>query len=116
MRTIEEVKHNKAIMVKETWTGGFAGFINLSTGIRASVVAGWNEGGWEHVSIRLYARRLPKWEEMCEVKEIFWDDEEEVAQFHPRKSKYVNITEALHLWRPVDGDWSIINKELDEND
>ena len=25
------------------------------------------------------------------------------------KSNYVNMTEALHLWRPVNGDWSVMN-------
>ena len=48
-------------------------------------------------------------EVMCEVKDIFWDDEEEVVQIHPRKSQYVNITEAFHLWRPANGDWEIMN-------
>ena len=64
----------------------------------------------QHVSIELYARRLPTWEEMCFVKDIFWDEEEEVVQIHPKKSHYVNLTEALHLWRPVNGDWSIMNE------
>ena len=85
------------------------GYVNLPSGIRASVVAGNNEEGWEHVSIELYAHRLPTWEEMCFVKDLFWDEEEEVVQMHPRKSEYVNLTDALHLWRPVGGDWSKMN-------
>ena len=91
------------------------GMINLPTGVRCSVVVGRNEEGWEHVSIELYARRLPTWDEMCFVKDIFWDDEEEVVQIHPRKSEYVDMTEALHLWRPKDGDWSLMNKERRES-
>lgn len=51
-------------------------------------------------------RRTPTWAEMCEVKDIFWSEEEMVVQIHPKKSQYVNMTEALHLWRPKDGDWS----------
>ena len=85
------------------------GYVNLPSGIRASVVAGNNEEGWEHVSIQLYARRLPTWEEMCYVKDLFWDEEEEVVQIHPKKTHYVNLTEALHLWRPINGDWSKMN-------
>jgi len=87
------------------------GFIELPTGVRASIVAGRNEDGWEHVSIELFARRLPTWDEMCFIKDIFWDDEETVIQMHPKKSHYVNMAEALHLWRPVNGDWNILNKE-----
>ena len=84
--------------------------MELPTGVRCSIVVGANEEGWEHVSVELYARRLPTWEEMCIIKEIFWDDEEEVVQIHPKKSQYVNMTEALHLWRPVNGDWSKLGK------
>ena len=87
-----------------------SGIIELPTGVRANIVAGWNEEGWEHVSIELCARRLPTWEEMAFIKDLFWDDEEEVVQIHPKKSEYVNITEALHLWRPVDGNWNLMNR------
>ncbi len=56
--------------------------------------------GWEHVSVSVGKRRPPNWREMCFVKDLFWDDEETVVQFHPPKSEYVNnhLT-CLHLWR-----------------
>ena len=86
------------------------GTLKLPSGDLCSVVAGWNEGGWEHVSISLiYTKRLPTWDEMCYVKDLFWESDEEVVQIHPKKSEYVNIMEALHLWRPKDGDWSLMN-------
>lgn len=57
-------------------------------------------GGWEHVSVST-PHRIPTWLEMCLVKDLFWDDEEVVVQFHPRKSEYVNQhPHVLHLWRP----------------
>jgi hypothetical protein len=57
--------------------------------------------GWEHVSVSI-KRRPPNWQEMCFVKDLFWDDEEEVIQFHPPKSEYVNFhPNCLHLWRPI---------------
>ena len=83
--------------------------MDLSNKIRCSLVVGNDEDGWEHVSIELSARRLPTWEEMCLIKDIFWEEEEMVVQIHPKHSEYVNITEALHLWRPKDGDWSRLN-------
>ena len=59
--------------------------------------------GWEHVSISL-KNRIPKWGEMCEMKDLFWDAEDCVIQFHPPKSAYVNNPAySLHLWRPSDG-------------
>lgn len=86
-----------------------AGMITFPKGQKASVVVGRNEHGMEHVSIEMFVDRLPKWNEMCFIKDIFWDEEEKVVQIHPKKSEYINITEALHLWRPVDGDFSRLN-------
>ena len=56
---------------------------------------------WEHVSVSL-PNRCPNGEEMSFVKNLFWDDEDCVVQFHPPKSQYVNQHPfCLHLWRPV---------------
>lgn len=108
---MKDIKSVKGIMWKKHPMpyGIKCGLLELPTGVRASVVAGANEEGWEHVSVELFARRLPTWEEMCYVKSLFWDDEEEVVQIHPKESEYVDLTEALHLWRPVGGDWSKLN-------
>lgn len=58
--------------------------------------------GWEHVSTSL-PTRCPTWEEMCFIKETFWDPEEECLQFHPKRSEYVNCHPyTLHIWRPTD--------------
>jgi len=58
-------------------------------------------GGWEHVSVTTRDGKMnPSWEMMCEVKKIFWDEEDTVLQFHPAKSEYVNRHPyCLHLWR-----------------
>ena len=61
-----------------------------------------NGGGWEHVSISRRNGKLPTWEEMCAIKDMFFEDEETVVQYHPKKSEYVNFHEGcLHLWRPT---------------
>lgn len=64
--------------------------------------------GWEHVSVHVTRSedskkmRTPNWKEMCFVKDTFWDGEDEVIQFHPKKSEYVNCHPyTLHLWRPI---------------
>ena len=66
-------------------------------------------GGWDHVSV--HARfikdsklqmRCPTWDEMCYLKDLFFEDEECVMQLHPSKSNYVNNHPyVLHLWRPL---------------
>jgi len=58
--------------------------------------------GWEHVSISPKEDRDPTWAEMCRVKDMFWGEEDCVIQYHPPKSKYVDVhSHCLHLWRPI---------------
>ncbi len=60
-----------------------------------------NGFGWEHVSVSL-EKHCPNWQEMYFVKDLFWDEEETVIQFHAPKSEYVNnAPNCLHLWRPL---------------
>ena len=72
--------------------------ISLSRELHAVASDG---GGWEHVSISA-ENGPPTWAEMCEVKALFWDDDDCVVQYHPPKRDYVNYhPNCLHLWRPV---------------
>jgi hypothetical protein len=55
---------------------------------------------WEHISVAR-ANRIPSWDDMKRMKELFWDDDECVVQFHPPKADYVNIQPyVLHIWKP----------------
>jgi len=55
---------------------------------------------WEHVSVSLPYRCLT-WDEMCEIKDMFFNQEETVIQIHPAKKDYVNFHPyCLHLWKP----------------
>jgi len=75
-----------------------------STTLRV-MAAGANDEiiAWDHVSVSL-ENRCPNWGEMCFVKDLFFDPEETVIQFHPPKSKHINIhPHCLHLWRHKDG-------------
>lgn len=56
--------------------------------------------GWDHVSIST-PNRIPTWEEMQKVKNLFFLPDEMAVQFHPPKKDYINCCEnCLHLWRP----------------
>lgn len=62
--------------------------------------------GWEHVSVSLSRGKTPTWSDMCFVKDLFWEAEDCVVQFHPPKSEYVNFVDnCLHLWRWVGGEF-----------
>jgi hypothetical protein len=66
-----------------------------------------NGAGWEHISVHgvhvlTGDEFTPTWEDMCKIKAIFWEEEDCVVQYHPRKSQYVNChPHTLHLWRPT---------------
>jgi len=56
--------------------------------------------GWEHLTVS-GKNKVPDWDVMCKVKDIFWDEEECCIEYHPRKSQYINNNEyCLHIWRP----------------
>ena len=78
-------------------------FIIASPKLNNTLLVQASDGmGWEHVSVSIPARfrRCPTWEEMCMVKELFWDADDLVVQFHPVESEYVNIhPHCLHMWR-----------------
>lgn len=56
-------------------------YLNGTKAKPASVVFSWG-GGWEHVSVS-YKNRVPTWDEMCKIKDMFWNDDECVVQYHP---------------------------------
>lgn len=102
MKSLEEIKAIGRLKIEMLGADGGVGELYLN-GIKAkpaSVVFSWG-GGWEHVSIA-YANRTPTWDEMCKVKDMFWNDNECVVQYHPPKSEYVNLHPyCLHLWRQI---------------
>lgn len=101
MKTLQEIKECKRLIVAKVGIDGGVGEIHIG-GWKGSVI--WsNGGGWEHVSVSPYAKRItPSWDDMCLIKDIFFKDEECVVQYHPPKSEYVNnMQNCLHLWRPM---------------
>jgi hypothetical protein len=75
---------------------------------------------WEHVSVTIKDRKLtkqimrcPTWQEMCYVKQLFWDDTDAVIQVHPAAKDYVDYHPyCLHLWRPIGRELVLPPKEL----
>lgn len=58
------------------------------------------EEQWDHVSVSL-SGRCPNWQEMCFVKDLFWEPHETVMQLHPPSHLHVNYhPHCLHLWAP----------------
>jgi hypothetical protein len=73
---------------------------------RELVIIASDGAGWEHASVHVEQRNVgtltPYWEEMCQIKDLFWGPEDVVMQLHPAKENYVNVhSHTLHLWRPA---------------
>ena len=90
------------------------GIIRLK-GRRFHVIFSDREGRYEHVSVSaLNPKVLPTWEQMCELKDIFFYPEELVVQIHPKASEYVHgvgdLKNILHLWRAIDDRWEILRE------
>lgn len=100
MRTLQEIADNlKKAGIKKVQIGIDGGACQLPSG--RTIIWSFG-GGWEHVSIN-DKHTTPTWEDMCELKDIFWSEEETVVQYHPAKSEYVNnLKHCLHLWKPIE--------------
>ena len=70
-------------------------------------IASWG-GKWDHVSVKVREMvdgvpilRTPNWDEMCFIKDLFFQPQETAMQLHPNKSEYVNVhPHCLHIWKP----------------
>jgi hypothetical protein len=61
----------------------------------------------EHISVsHRNPKKMPDWDTLTKIKDLFFYPEEECVQFFPKHSQYVNMVEnCLHIWRPVGLDW-----------
>jgi hypothetical protein len=78
------------------------GIFKIYVGCRSFFVIASDGGGWDHVSVSpRNAKKCPTWEEMCSIKDMFFDSKETVLEYHPAKFNYINNYQyCLHLWRP----------------
>lgn len=88
-------------VTNSTW--GFCGMFRFRLdGVPLRCVISDGEG-WKHVSVSIEGdKRPPKWGIMCQVKDLFWEPNDWVVQFHPAQSDYVNCHPGcLHLFQPL---------------
>ena len=100
MRTLDEIAQNlKSAGVKKVAVDADGGMAWMKNG--RTIIWSFG-GGWEQVSMNDKSK-TPTWEEMCDLKDMFWDEDETVVQYHPAKSEYVNnLKHCLHLWKPIE--------------
>lgn len=102
MRSIEEIRNSGKLVIDHLCVDGGMGFIKIGRW-KGSVIWSYG-GGWEHVSVCPLKKRItPSWNDMCQLKDIFFSEDECVVQYHPPKSEYVNmVPNCLHLWKPLE--------------
>jgi len=104
MKKLEEIKCNKYIEIIKEGQDGIGGtFYDKKSRTKLNFIMSWG-AGWEHcsVSISTFYKRCPSWEQMCEVKNAFWNEDECCIEYHPAKKDYVNNHNyCLHIWKPI---------------
>lgn len=83
---------------------GFNGAFRLKIDGRWWNIIASDGYGWQHVSVSCDSsqKSVPTWRIMCMIKDLFWEPEDAVVQYHPAKSEYVNHHPGcLHLFRPT---------------
>lgn len=114
MKPIEEIRNAPRVQCFRPWereTDAYTFTYTFADRSRVcSVIIGLNEEGnngkyHEHASISIYGgrNRLPTWEQMVEIKDLIWQDEEECYQVFPKKSEYIHgykdLKNVMHIWR-----------------
>ena len=99
MKKLDDILNNNALFNHESGNDGGSCWRQFhSNKFPACIIFSWG-GGWDHVSMS-FRNRIPTWDEMCWLKDTFFDEEEVVVQYHPAKSQHVNChPNCLHLWQ-----------------
>lgn len=113
MKDIKTIKSTPGMIIKKEGQDGFGGTVfpveyrkgklKIENGIDKALHFIFSWGcGFEHLSVSTPIR-TPSWEQMCMMKDIFWNDDEVCMQLHPKKEDYVNNMKfCLHIWKPID--------------
>lgn len=113
MKDIEEIKKTAGMKIKKEGRDGFGGTVfpvyykNRKVKVVNDIdkalhfIFSWG-CGYEHLSVSTPVK-TPTWEQMCFMKDIFWNDDEVCMQLHPKKEDYVdNMKYCLHIWKPIE--------------
>lgn len=112
MKKIEEIKKTIGMKIKKEGADGFGGTVfpieykngkvKIINDIDKALHFIFSWGcGFEHLSVSTSVK-TPTWEQMCFMKDIFWNDDEICMQLHPKKEEYVNNHNyCLHIWKPI---------------
>lgn len=102
MKTIEEIKKTPNLIIEaETENDGMGGrYYDRINNKWLNFIFSY-QLGWEHLSVSTPCK-TPTWEQMCMMKDIFWNKDEACVEYHPKDEDYVNMHKhCLHIWKPT---------------
>ena len=98
MKDFETIRTDKRFINADKGVDGGRGWFTIRGTTFFCIYS--NGGGWDHVSVSLQ-NRCPTWNEMCVIKDFFFDENEACVEYHPAKKDYVNVHPfCLHIWKP----------------
>ncbi len=103
MKALEEIRKTPNLFIKaETENDGMGGrYFDKQSGKYLNFIFSY-QMGWEHLSVSTPSK-CPTWEQMCRMKDIFWNKDECCVEYHPKEEDYVNNHPyCLHIWKPTD--------------
>lgn len=103
MKTIDEIRKTRNLFIEaETDNAGMGGYYyDVISGKNLSFIFSY-QMGWEHLSVSMPSK-TPSWDQMCRMKDIFWNKDEACVEYHPKEEDYVNMhPHCLHIWKPTE--------------
>ena len=103
MKNINEIKKTRNLFIEaENANDGMGGhYYDSISGKRLNFIFSY-QLGWEHLSVSM-PNKTPTWDQMCIMKDIFWNKDECCVQYHPKEEDYVNNhPHCLHIWKSTE--------------
>lgn len=103
MKKIEEIRKTPNLIIEaETENDGLGGkYYDRINNKWLNFIFSY-QMGWEHLSVSMPSK-TPSWDQMCMMKDVFWNKDEACVQYHPKEEDYVNMhPHCLHIWKPIE--------------
>jgi hypothetical protein len=98
---IRDISNTSNAEIMQIGSDGFKfGLVFMGVRPEKLIVLCSNSAHWDHVSVS-GEYRTPSWEAMCHIKELCFNEDETVVQYHVPCKHWINDhPHCLHLWKP----------------